>query len=283
MRIERARPLLGTHVAIRAEGLSEHDANRAIDAGFDAVTRVHRLMSFHETDSDVSRLNRDAFKSAQAVDPLTYKVLACAQDVARASDGCFDITVAPQLVAFGLLPEPDRQQRPDANATWRDIELLDASRPLWIDLGGIAKGFAVDCAIAVLREHGAVQGAVNAGGDLRVFGPAPERVLLQTPFLDDAVAPLLEIADAAVASSSGHLERRTVGGKNAGPHIDGANREPVPFERFATVVAERCMIADALTKIVLARGENSIDILRLYGASAHLHNPGHGWWHFGEI
>lgn len=287
MRIERARPLLGTRVAIRVEGLSEREANRAIGEAFGEIARVHRLMSFHEADSDIGRLNREAAEDKVSVDPLTYEVLACAQEMSKLSDGYFDITIAPPLVACGMLPDPGGDRRPDAEATWRDIVLMadcrvQFRRPLWIDLGGIAKGFAVDRAVDCLRRHGVAQGAVNAGGDLRIFGPVTERVLLQPELLEDGGAPVLEIADAAVASSSGHLERREYDGGIAGPHIDGRSREPIPTDRFVSVVAESCMIADALTKIVLAQTENSVEILRHHGASAHLHRPGRGWWHFGD-
>src|SRR5215510_7224217 len=222
--IERARPLLGTTVAIRVHGLGETDAHRAIDDAFQEVALVHRLMSFHEPESDVSRLNRDAADRSVEVHTETYDVLQHAEHMSRLSDGCFDITVAPQLVALRALPAPSSRREPDPQATWRDISLeannrVRFHRPLWIDLGGIAMGYAVDRAIELLRARGAVQASVNAGGDLRIHGPDSERVLL-TPgeFAGDAL-PVLEIENAAVASS-GSVERRAAEGTHA-PHFDG--------------------------------------------------------------
>ena len=95
----------GTYVAIGV-GLPDAEAQVAIEAGFAAIAGIHRLMSFHEPLSDVSRTNR-AGGGTVRVDPHTYAVLAAAQHLAEASDGIFDITVAPDLVAWGFLPRPD--------------------------------------------------------------------------------------------------------------------------------------------------------------------------------
>jgi thiamine biosynthesis lipoprotein len=283
--IERAQPLLGTRVAIRVEGLGAAAAHRAIDEAFEEVAIIHRLMSFHESRSDVSLMNREACHGAVKIHRHTFDVLAKAQEFAEASHGCFDITVAPKLVACGILPAPDAAPA-DPNAHWGDIELgpdcwVRFNRALWIDLGGIAKGYAVDRALETVRAHGASQMTVNAGGDLRICGPAIERVLLEPEHLDDENVPALDIENAAVASSSGHLERRVYEGVLHGPHFDGVERRPIPTDRFVSVVAETCMIADALTKIVLARMEDSAVLLQQYGAFAHVHDPGSGWRHLG--
>jgi thiamine biosynthesis lipoprotein len=284
--IERARPLLGTTVAIRVAGLAEKEAHRAIDEAFGEIALIHRLMSFHETDSDISRLNRGACDRAAEVHPHTFEVLREAQKLARESEGCFDITVATELVDCRILPEPQSRYRPDPAADWRDVELLEYRcvhfrRPLWIDLGGIAKGYAVDRAVEILAAHHAVQACVNAGGDLRVVGPQSERVYLKPEQLEGDAAPILDVSNAAIASSSGHLDRRFHAGQLRGPHIDGATRRAIPTDRFVSVAAERCVIADALTKVVLAWDEASDPLLRRYGASAHLHDPRRGWRHIG--
>src|ERR1700751_2115350 len=105
-RIERARPLLGTTVAVRVEGLSESRAHAAIEEAFDAVALIHHLMSFQEQASEITRLNREAFDRTVDVHRATFEVLHCAGQISEASDGIFDISVAPLLVAAGLLPKP---------------------------------------------------------------------------------------------------------------------------------------------------------------------------------
>jgi thiamine biosynthesis lipoprotein len=150
---------------------------------------------------------------------------------------------------------------------------------LWIDLGGIAKGYAVDRAMERLRARGVAQACVNAGGDLLVYGPDMERVLL-TPgeFPGDAL-PVLEIENAAVASSGLSVQADDAD-KAHDPHIDGRSRQPIGRGRFVSVVAEHCIVADALTKVVLALQEKSEPLLRQCGASAHLCDSRHCWRHF---
>src|SRR5438132_13938794 len=89
----RARPLLGTFVEITAAGASRSDLDDAIDGAFRAVADVHRLMSPHEPESDVSRLNREASGRAVSVHPWTYEVLRMAVELHEASAGVFDVTV----------------------------------------------------------------------------------------------------------------------------------------------------------------------------------------------
>src|ERR1051326_7456733 len=162
-RIERARPLLGTTVSIRVEGLGEAQAHRAIDEAFAEVALVHRLMSFQERDSDISRLNRDACDATQEVHPATFEVLYWARRIAEAPNGAFDITIAPKLVEWGLLPAPPCRYHPAPQASGRDVELGDDSarvrvrRPVGIDGGGIAKGDGVRGAIECIRRLGARQ------------------------------------------------------------------------------------------------------------------------------
>ena len=182
--MRRARPLLGTIVDIQARAPNDFTVMRAIEDAFDAIERVHRLMSFHDPASDVSRMNREAHQHAIKVDDWTWRVLQAAHKFADESNGAFDITVGRLLAEWNLLPrlnaghpeprmlsgrgtsritkraitcEVPRSARDDSTS-WRDIILeKDRSvrfrRPLTIDLGGIAKGFAVDCAIDALKKR----------------------------------------------------------------------------------------------------------------------------------
>jgi thiamine biosynthesis lipoprotein len=232
-------------------------------------------MSFHEPDSDVSRLNRAGVGNPVAIDPRTFAVLTQAQHMADASNGIFDITIAPDLVAWDFLPRPDAPE-PDASASWQDIELIAPNivrlrKPLWIDLGGIAKGYAVDRAIVAMDLAVDVQCSVNAGGDLRIQGPAPERVLLRAP-ADGGQVPVVELDNASLASSSGRDNLHIVGGQQVGPHVNGETHRSVGAHSFVSVVAQDCMIADALTKVVLALGPGADAILKSYNATAYFHD-----------
>lgn len=268
-------------VTIRVSGVTYNEAERAIARGFSAVAEVHRLMSFHEVGSDLSRLNRGAWHHPVTVDPQVVAVIRQATDIADASRGIFDPVVAGDLVARGALPRPLGAPEPDRAASWRDIAIdrdsrIRFARPLWIDLGGIAKGHAVDRALAAMDLPPKAQVVVDAGGDLRVAGPSPEPVQLG-PDLSGAV-PIVELADGALASSTSAPEW----GARLHTHLDGSTRRPVGRRSFTAVAAPSCMIADALTKPVLALGVQADPLLRRFGAAAYLHRAGSGWTTLGQ-
>ncbi len=281
-RAERVRPLLGTLVHVSCIGLPSELAHRRSDEAFAAVADVHRLMSFHEPTSDITRLNQGASSAPVEVDPQTFAVLSLALEVAQASSGAFDISIAERLVRWGRLPRPPAAPTPDPAASWRDIELLEGGRvrfhrPLWIDLGGIAKGFAVDRAIQRVTGDPSVRWIVNAGGDLRVTGEGAERVLLRTDSQVEGDAGVVDLENASLASSSGRGQGGRADGETVGPHIDGRRRRAVGGRSFVSVVAEDCAVADALTKVVLALRSRAAGVLERYGATAFLHDTRGGW------
>ncbi len=280
---QRARPLLGTLVSIAIRRLPSSRAHPLIEAGFRAIEEIHRLMSFQDADSEISRLNREAAARSVTVDPRTFHVLRQAIRFAAASLGAFVIAVAAKLAEYGFLPHPAVACQPDAAASWRDIELerggsVRFHRPLWIDLGGIAKGYAVDQAIERMRSEPEAQCCVNAGGDLRVCGPAAQLVYLN--FATDSLRAV-RLLDGSLASSSGHTQRRAHRSGWVGPHIDGVRRRSMGTRSFVSVLAQQCMTADALTKVVLSQGMKSDPVLRRFSATAYLHSPNYGWRQLG--
>ncbi|HTP83106.1 MAG TPA: FAD:protein FMN transferase [Alphaproteobacteria bacterium] len=279
--LRRARPLLGTVVDIAVTAPDRARGHAAIDEAFAAVEQVHRLMSFHEPHSDVSRLNRDAADMAIAVHPWTYLVLAAAADFRRSSAGLFDVSIARHLQARGVLPPPviaseakqSSELIPDcfgAGAPRHDgmIALLPGNRVRFaspavrIDLGGIAKGFAVDRAVEVLRAHGIARGLVNAGGDLRAFGAA-HAVDLRDPRCPAALLGHLVIADQAIASSA-----RAVPEAAPSLIVDPHTGRAAAAALGATVLARDAVTADALTKLVVLLGRDAAPVLQRYRARA---------------
>src|SRR5689334_8034999 len=200
--VRRARPAMGTLLQIVARGTDNLVLERAIEAELEAVARVDRLMSFNDPESELSRVNRSAAIAPVQVHAWTYAVLTRAQRVAQASAGLFDITVAPALIAQGLLPDP-HVGAPQAGS-WRDVVLLaerrvSLRRRVMLDLGGIAKGFAVDCAMHALRALGCRDAIVNAGGDLRAFGEELRPIHLRRRA---GVVQIAQLRVGAIATSS---------------------------------------------------------------------------------
>lgn len=172
-------------------------AQRAMEHAFAAVGRVHRAMSAQESTSDIARLRAGC---RFALDPWTRRVLERAEELRLATDGLFDCAACDYA------------------------------------LDGIAKGFAVDQAVAVLQPAGVRAGVVNAGGDLRVFGEAFEDVYVRPPQCADRLVYIGRVRDAGVATSAAALL------------VDPrAGRRP-RRAAGATVIAADCMTADALTK-----------------------------------
>lgn len=281
-RVERARPLLGAQVRVACVGLPWEEAHRGVDRAFGVIAEIHALMSFHDPASDISRLNRSAWLEPTAVSAQTFAVLKLALEFSAASGGVFDVAVGRELVQRGKLPRPPGAPEPDPDASWRDIELLSDGlvrfrRPMWVDLGGIGKGFAVDCAIdAVTAAHGG-RWTINAGGDLRVSGEGVELVVLDAPDASGG-APCIELENASLASSSGRKDPASLSVES---HFDGRDRRMVGQCDFVSVVAPSCCAADALTKVVLAVRRDCAELLGRYAATAFLQDAKGVWSAFG--
>jgi thiamine biosynthesis lipoprotein len=282
-KVERARPVLGTRVAVRVYHASASEAVAAVESVFAEIALIHQRMSFHGQNSDVSLMNREAFARPVRVHPYTYEVLQWAQKIAEDTDGVFDVTVAALLVKWGFLPRPpDSRRLPDPKGSWRDIELLSDSRvrfhrELWVDLGGIAKGYAVDKGTDKLRQLRIVQACINAGGDLRVLGNHKETIRLQPRIGPRNLLPMVELADGSLASSSGRLVRKFRRGAWVGPHVHGKERQAIGTHDFVCVLSGLCVVADALTKVALAIGHQSQPLLQKYESVAYHCETRQGW------
>ena len=245
----RAKPLLGTLVEIAVPAGGNDAFLSATEMAFAEVAEVHRAMSFHDAGSDLRALARAAKGSVLPVSPDTWRVLRLALEMEALSRGVFNVAVAPTLVANGLLPMPDAAQAPVARSLTEGIELLGDNRlrvrlPLWVDLGGIAKGHAVDRAVACLQSMGIASGLVNAGGDMRAFGTGTHPVRLRVA---GGLRSIGSLRNGALASSS------NADGPDAArsPHIDPRTGRPVRSAQAVVVQAPCAAVADALTKVAL--------------------------------
>jgi FAD:protein FMN transferase len=175
--------------------------------------------------------------------------------VARATDGLFDCAIASELVRWTLLPDHRRPFGPLAEpATMAAVRLLPDNRvafdaQLALDLGGIAKGFAVDRAVAVLRRHSIRAAVVKAGGDLRAIGPAIP-VHLRDPVDPSAVRFAGMLQNGAIATSSAAATLTRFGAGQVSALVRARTRQPIVDCNAYSVIAGTCMVADALTKVL---------------------------------
>jgi thiamine biosynthesis lipoprotein len=197
-------------------------------------------------------------------------VLSIAQELEKASRGVFDITIAPVLERWGYLP--NLQNTADrlggsAYALLRENR-VQFSHALHIDLGGIAKGFAVDRAADALQGEGVSAGVVNCGGDLRAFGEETHTIHLRHPASPQHAVGAVQMANTALATSASYFSRKSFENQLVSPLLDGRRNTACVDEVSVTVIAKQSVFADALTKVVIALREESVPVLTRYGASA---------------
>lgn len=267
----RCRPLLGTFVEVRLRAGNLEESNGALHAAYEVMEDVHRRMSVHDPESELSRINATAFLKPVPVSSVTFEVLKRARTLSEKSEGAFDVTVAPQLAKCGLLPK--FLCRETSSACFQDVELLPNQhvrfrKPTALDLGGIAKGYAVDLAIEAMRRQGAFCGVVNAGGDLRVFGSVPSVIHLRHPTHGGVVGPRVCLENRAMATSSPVFSRRRWRRRWVSALWNPQFPNRCAPSISVSVSAPECWMADALTKVVFNRGEQAAPLLKEYGAEA---------------
>ncbi|MFA5252093.1 MAG: FAD:protein FMN transferase, partial [Phycisphaerae bacterium] len=218
------REVMGTFARVVAVAADSNTAKGCIEAAFAEIAKVEKLMNYHKSDSEISELNRDGFARAVKVSKSTYETIEKSVKFSKLSGGAFDVTVGPLVdlwhsaeEANSLPAEAELQQTIskvgydklilDAN----EMSIRFAAKGMRVDLGGIAKGYAIDKAIEAMQKGGAAGGMVDIGGEIRCFGSPPAgqnvwRIGLQDPAANDVVNAgkpilILRLTDSAVATS----------------------------------------------------------------------------------
>lgn len=270
--LSRCQTALGTFVKIHLSGAhSESELLEWSTRAFDEIRRIEALMSFHDPDSELSKINREAHLHPVSISQEMRIVLSLAIELGKISGGVFDISVAPELVKRGLLPEQARELPSQGN--WASIHIsgshAEFDTPLLLDLGGIAKGYAVDRALSVLPPG--IDAEINAGGDVGM-SPWPNKDILVRLPGNSGMAIQVEMLRNAIATSG--IDFLEGGHHIIHPHT----KTPIEEHRSVSVFAPTCMLADALTKVAWM-GEASHPILDHYGACALLiDNTGKCQW-----
>ncbi len=248
--IRQCKPLLGTYVEIHLTADLDDDALLDLSlAAFDEIERIQKLMSFHDPESELTRINQSAHLGAIEISTDLWNVLYFAQKLHHASGGFFDPAIAPELVRRGLLP--DHGGAPARTAGWECVRLIEGAihftAPLKIDLGGIAKGYAVDRALAIIGD--AVDATVNAGGDLAMTRWQGRDVEIRTPESNGRETITVPMENRALATSAAYFlqDQQVI--------FDPHDRLPLAGKRSVSVFAHSCMVADALTKVALLMSE----------------------------
>ncbi|MSU35564.1 MAG: FAD:protein FMN transferase [Pedosphaera sp.] len=272
-RYEFERPQMGLPFRMVLYTTDGQAATNAAEAAWKRIAELNSILSDYLEQSELSRLSRTAGSGrAIPVGQDLWRVLVRSEKMSRASDGTFDVTVGPLVQLWRrarrqrALPEPDRITAARAAVNWRWIELESRARSvrlvtpgMRLDLGAIAKGYALDEALAVLRHRGVSRALVSGGGDMVVGGPPPGELGWKV-----AVAPLdvlgappprtVWLRWTALCTSGDVFQHVEIGGVRYSHIVDPRTGVGLTDHSLVTVIARRAVTADALSTAVSVLG-----------------------------
>ncbi|HEU5468273.1 MAG TPA: FAD:protein FMN transferase [Steroidobacteraceae bacterium] len=264
----REEAIMGTRIAVEVWHEEPAEAEKAIDAVIAEMRRIDALMSTYKPESQLSKVNREAADGPVPVDPELARLVARALEFSEMSGGAFDVTYA----SVGYLYDYRAGRHPtDAEIAaalpainWRHVVVdLSAStirflKPgVRIDLGGIAKGHAVDSCIAILEARGVTNATVTAGGDSRILGDRRGRpwiVGIRHPDDRDRVIARIPLEDAAISTSGDYERYFDEDGVRYHHIIDPKTGRSPRGVRSVTIIAPTSTLAEGLTKSVFILG-----------------------------
>lgn len=248
-------------------------ATRAADAAFQRIQQLNDIMSDYDPDSELSKLSHTSGQGlAVPVSKDLWTVLERAQALAVRSGGAFDVTVGPYVNLWRQarrrhqLPDPARLARAKHSVGYQHVR-LDPKRhtvellapDMRLDLGGIAKGYALDQALKVLKEQGIHQALVEGGGDVALSEPPPGKLgwRIQLSSVDATNAPparFLLLKNCAISTSGDLYQRLEIDGKRYSHIVDPRTGIGLTDHSIVNVIAPNGITSDSLTKVVAVLG-----------------------------
>lgn len=272
--------LMDTVVEITAYG---PDAEKAVKAAFEEFQHLHALTNNFDENSQVSKINQMAGKEKVTVDPDLVKIIKFSQEASEKLGGSFDITIGPLTQLWGIGHKGDyvpSQAEIDNILPLVDYRLLEvdaASNTVYLpkpgmmlDLGAIAKGYATDQAVEVLKSKGIKSALVNAGGDVRVIGNKPDgkpwRIGIQHPRDPDGISAKLALTNWDTMETSGDYQRFMMKDGTRYSHILDPRTGWQPREvASVTIVNSSSTYGDILSKPIFVLGvEKGLEILKQF-------------------
>jgi thiamine biosynthesis lipoprotein len=263
------REMMGTRVEVELWSDSGEQGEAAVAAAMAELAEVNRLMNPWDPDSEISRVNREAHLQPVTVSMALFTVVQRSLHYSRLSDGAFDISFASAGQHYdyraGEAPDAATLTTAVTRIDYRAIRLDSAGTAIGfaregmkIDLGGIAKGYAVDQAIDAVRGLGIVSAVVSAGGDSRVLGnlgDRPRTIGIRHPRRDGEFVVMIPLEDTAI-STSGDYERFFIDERGQRVHhiLDPTTGKSSGAVQSASVLAEMAIDSDALSTTAFVMG-----------------------------
>lgn len=271
---------MATRFEIVLHGAEPARLRAAGEEALEEIAALDRQLSLYNPLSEVSRINARAARGPVKLDPRLFRLLQHASEISRATDGAFDITIAPLMSAWGLaggdghVPS-DAQLAEARGRVGMDLVHLDESEftvsferdGVEIDLGAIGKGYAIDRAVEILREDG-VESALIHGGTSTIYaigtipGGEPWRVGIHKPSPEGTLLRTVELRDGSLSVSASHGKSFVHEGREYGHVIDPRTGRPSDCAALAAVWGPSPTDSDALSTALLALGEPGLGMLR---------------------
>ena len=249
-------------------------AGEVFSAAEAAIRDVEARMSAKLADSELGRLNAARGGREIQLSAEILELLRTSSRMAEATNGAFDVTCRPILLAWqragreAAPPSDDELALALAASGWHNFELLDGgirklSGEASMDLGGIAKGYGIDRAVSAMIRRGAADGLVDVGGDVRCFGDRQGRgwtIGVQDPFVEGLIATI-GLSDAAVCTSGNYRRFVEIDGKRYSHIVDPRTGRPAEMTPSVTVVAPTATVADGWATALGVLGEKGLSLL----------------------
>ena len=275
--VSRGTPsgIMGTTSTLVAVARERAQGAQVLARAEEALRHVEALMSTHLDSSEVSRLNRAPAGEEVALSPDTVAVLRAAKEAYGDTEGAFDATCRPLLEVWReaarsqVVPSETELARAREASSWGLLELTETgarkrAATAQVDLGGLAKGYGIDRAIAEMKQSGVLGGLVDGGGDLRCFGHAPEgeswNVDLHSPF-DETLLLSLVLDEGAVCTSGNYARFVEIQGRRYSHIVDPRTGQPADAIPSATVLAPTALQADIWATALSVLGEEGLEWL----------------------
>ena len=264
----RAEAIMGTEVRVELWHEEAASARSAIGAVMDEMHRIDALMSPYKPDSELSRINREAAQKPVVISQEMFDLITRSLEFSKLSGGAFDITFSSVGYLYDyrehIKPSDAEIAKALPGVNYRHLQLDRKRRTIHfarsgvrIDLGGIAKGYAVDNCIALLKKRGITNAIVTAGGDSRLLGDRrgrPWNVGIRDPRRSDDVVTVLPLVDVAISTSGDYERYFEEDGVRHHHIINPKTGKSASGVRSVTVIGPDGVTTEGLTKSVFVRG-----------------------------
>ncbi len=265
-KVLRSTFTMGSIVTVEAYCDDKVLCNLAIDQAFDEMKTVEMLMSVFDASSQVSFINKLAYREAVKVDGRIIEIMKYAQEISQRTGGYFDITVEPLMKLYGFRSDDEIKEMPSdkklqevlSAVGMENIVINENESSIFlnnsktkIDFGGIAVGYAIDKAVSILKSHGIESALINHSGDIYAIGSPPDETSWNIGIIDPAnqseIVATINLKDEALATSGNYSNFVMIDESRVG-HILNPKKGKIE-EKFLniSVAAPKAVEADALT------------------------------------